>query len=75
MIGRVWSLRDLSRRSLSCTGRWLIKSTGRYSSASGANDVALGGLVCVLIGRWVSPVSGDQTRPVVTGTLLEVTGR
>ena len=28
-----------------------------------------------MIGRWMSPVGGDGTRPVTSGTLLEVTGR
>ena len=28
-----------------------------------------------MTGRWVSPVGCDRTRPIVSGTLLEVTGR
>ena len=74
MTGRVRSLRELSRFFLSCIGRWLIKPTVRYFGASGANDVALGGLVYVLIGRWVSPVRGDQTRAIVKNHLWMLTG-
>ena len=28
-----------------------------------------------MIGRWLSPVGHDRTHPVVSGTLLEMTGR
>ena len=51
----------------------MIKSIGRYSGMSGANDVVLRGLVCVLTRRWVSPVRGDWMRPVVKNHLWMLT--